>query len=361
MIPVYAPSLVGNERKYVLDCMDSTWISSKGSYIAAFSQAFSDYTKIPHARPVCNGTVALQIALAVLDIQEGDEIIVPSFTYIASVSPIRQLGAIPIFIDVDKNTWSIQAHEVARAITPKTKAIMVPHLYGNAVAMDDIMMLAKKHHLYVIEDCAESFGTLYNHQHTGTFGDISCFSFFGNKTITTGEGGMVATMNPELAQRVEKYCTQGLSAGREYWHDSLGFNYRMTNIAAAIGLAQMERADELLTAKIELATAYQKALAHTPLIWQQTTPGVRSSYWMVSATCQSADERDTLRQFLREANIETRPLFQPVHLMPMFDEQYLHLPNTLTLADTGLNFPSWPGLSDNQRDEIFSTVSAFYT
>lgn len=360
MIPVYAPSLDGNERQYVLDCLESTWISSKGKYIAAFKDAFTAFTGIHYARPVCNGTVAIQVALAVLDIKAGDEVIVPSFTYVASVAPILQIGAKPVFIEVNQDTWSMEAPAVTEAITPKTKAIMVPHLYGNAVAMDKIMTVAKQHQLYVIEDCAESLGTLYQDQHTGAFGDISCFSFFGNKTITTGEGGMVATTNAALAQKVEKYCTQGLSANREYWHDSLGFNYRMTNIAAAIGLAQIERIGTILEEKIALAKAYQQALENTPLRWQTQTAGTRSSYWMVSATCRTGEERDALRQHLAKANIETRPLFQPVHLMPMFNETKLDFGVTETLAATGLNLPSWPGLSATERAHIFDAIQHFY-
>ena len=359
-IPVYQPSLSGNEKKYVNACLDSSWISSKGEFIARFQDAFCAYTEIHHARAVCNGTVALQVALAVLEIDAGDEVIVPTFTYIASVSTIKERKAVPVFIDSLPDTWQLDANEIERKIGPKTKAIMVPHLYGSACDLDKIMAIARKHNLKVIEDCAEAFGTFYEGQHVGRFGDISTFSFFGNKTITTGEGGMVVTQNPLLFQKIAKYCNQGLSESREYWHDSLGFNYRMTNVQAALGLAQIERVDELLEKKQDIARFYEKNLAGTPLRFINIPESIIASYWMVAALAQDATELEGLRKYLADHGIETRPVFPPVHTMPMFVGEKGAYPVAVHLAERGLNLPSWPGLGEGQLSFIVETIKQFY-
>ena len=245
MIPIYKPDLGGNEKKYVNECIDTSWISSRGRFVQEFERRFSERIKVAHATAVSNGTVALHLALEALGIQDGDEVIVPTLTYIASVNAISYTGATPVFCDSDALSWQMDPEDIRRRITPKTRAIMVVHLYGQACDMDAIMRIAKEHNLFVIEDCAEAFGTLYKGQHVGAFGDIATFSFFGNKTITTGEGGMVVSNDKALLERARHLKGQGLAAHREYWHDVIGFNYRMTNIQAAIGLAQLERAREV--------------------------------------------------------------------------------------------------------------------
>ena len=247
--PVYQPSLGQKEKDNVLECLDSTWISSKGKFINQFEDSFSKFIGIRHSAAVCNGTVAIHVALLALGIGEGDEVIVPSFTYIASVNTIAYTGAKPVFIDSDLYTWQIDPEKIEEKITPKTKAILTVHLYGQPCEMDAILSIAKKYKLYVLEDCAEAFGSLYKSRFVGTFGNISTFSFFGNKTITTGEGGMVVTNDPFLHEKVIHLKGQGLAKDREYYHDIIGYNYRMTNICAAIGCAQLERASELITKK----------------------------------------------------------------------------------------------------------------
>ena len=235
--PVYQPSIGKKEKQNVLECLESTWISSKGKFISQFENSFSEFIGVKHSVAVCNGTVALHVALLALGIGEGDEVIVPSFTYIASVNAIKYTAAKPVFIDSDFKTWQLDPTKIEENISGKTKAILVVHLYGQPCEMDTISAIAKKHNLFIIEDCAEAFGSLYNGKHVGTFGDISTFSFFGNKTITTGEGGMVVTNNSSLYEKSVHLKGQGLAKNREYYHDIIGYNYRMTNICAAIGCA----------------------------------------------------------------------------------------------------------------------------
>ena len=236
-IPVYRPDLSGNERRYVLECMDSSWISSIGVFVERFEQAMAEATGAAHAIAVCNGTVALHLALHVLGLRAGEEVIVPSFTYIASVNTIAQTGATPVFAESRRSDWQIDPDDAARRITRRTKAIMPVHLYGYACDMKVLQDLAAQHGLAVVEDCAEAMGTRLAGRHVGTFGEIGTFSFFGNKTVTTGEGGMLVTNDDELAMRLRQTKGQGQSLTKRYWHEIFGFNYRMTNIAAAIGTA----------------------------------------------------------------------------------------------------------------------------
>jgi perosamine synthetase len=267
---------------------------------------------------VCNGTAALHVALMALGIGPGDEVIVPTLTYIASVNAIAYTGATPVFVDSLRSTWQVDPEDVRRRITARTRAIMAVHLYGQACDMDAIVAIAEEHRLFVVEDCAEAFGSLYGGRHVGTFGDIAAFSFFGNKTITTGEGGMVVSNDKTLIERARHLKGQGLAAHREYWHDVVGYNYRMTNIEAAIGLAQLERADQLIERKRDLAARYAAALAHLPIDIHSQASGTIHSYWMFSILVERDDQRDPLRKHLAAAGIETRPLFYPVHTMPIY-------------------------------------------
>ena len=245
----------------MLECLDSTWISSIGAFIGKFERAIAEATGARHAISVSNGTVALHLALHCLDIGPGDEVIVPSFTYIASVHAIAQTGATPVFADSRAGDWQLDPADVERRLTPRTKAIMPVHLYGAACDMRALMDIARRHGLRVVEDCAEALGTTIRGQHVGTFGDVGTFSFFGNKTVTTGEGGMVIAGDDALAARLRMTKGQGQSLTRRYWHEMLGFNYRMTNIAAAIGLAQIERLPAVLERKRSIASEYRRLSA----------------------------------------------------------------------------------------------------
>jgi perosamine synthetase len=355
-IPVYQPELSGNEKKYVNECLDSSWISSKGQFVNRFETAFAQEVGATHATTVSNGTVALHLAMLALGIGPGDEVIVPTLTYIAPVNAIAYTGATPVFVDSLPDTWQMDMNDVERHITPRTKALLPVHLYGQACDMDKLRALADKHRLFIIEDCAEAFGTYYKGQHVGTLSDIGIFSFFGNKTITTGEGGMVVTNDKTLIERTRHFKGQGLAAHREYWHDVVGYNYRMTNIAAAIGLAQLERGQEFLQRKRKLAETYQAKLKGVPVAFQAEAEGTVHSQWMVSILTPTPLERDPLRKRLADAGIETRPVFYPVHSMPMYAKSYRKHPIAEDLAWRGINLPSWPGLNEDQTNLICDTI-----
>jgi perosamine synthetase len=356
-IPVYAPSLSGNEKKYVLDCLDSTWISSKGKYIRSFEEEFAKYLGVEHAASVSNGTVAIHLALLALGIGPEDEVIVPTLTYIASVNAIAYTGATPVFVDSLEDTWQIDPEDVKRKITPKTKAVMAVHLYGYPCEMDTLQRICREHNVFLIEDCAEAVGTKYKNQYAGTFGDIATFSFFGNKTITTGEGGMVVTNDETLNDRVFHLKGQGLAKHREYWHDIIGYNYRMTNICAAIGLAQLEQVEVFIAKKRLIAQWYQSKIKNPAIRFHVEHEDVFHSYWMCSILVAKPAQRDPLRQKLSEAGVETRPLFYPVHTMPMYSRKYQKHPVAENLGWRGINLPSYPGLTEDQVTEICEIIN----
>ena len=358
---VYQPSLTGNEKKYVNECLDTTWISSKGKFISEFEHKFADYIGIKYATGTCNGTVPIHIALLALGIGAGDEVIVPSFTYIASANPIVICGAVPVFADSLPDTLQVDPQDIERKITPKTKAIMVAHLYGHPADMDRILSIAKKHNLFVIEDTAEAFGAKYKGRYVGTFGDISTFSFFGNKTITCGEGGMAVTNNPDLYEKLTHLKGQGLAKNREYWHDIIGFNYRITNIAAAIGLAQLEQADKFIAQKRQAADWYYEELKDIPGLKMLRENGdVINSYWMITFVCETSEKRDGLRNYMKEQGIETRPTFYPIHTMPMYKQMGYKLPVAEDIALRGMNVPSYPALTHDDVAAICSVIRKYY-
>lgn len=360
-IPVYQPMLNGNEKKYVLDCIDSTWISSKGEYLKKFEDAFSKKIGVRHSTAVSNGTVALHLALLALGVGDGDEVIVPTLTYIASVNAISYTGAKPVFADSLRSTWQIDPVDIERKITSKTKAIMVVHLYGHPCNMEAIMDIAERHNLFVVEDAAEAFGSKYRNKPIGSMGHISTFSFFGNKTITTGEGGMVSTNDQTLIERVVHFKGQGLAAHRQYWHDIIGYNYRMTNISAALGLAQLEQADDFIRRKREISQIYKALLKDLPIQVHDEAPDVFHSYWMFSILVCDATKRDDLRNYLLENGVETRPLFYPVHTMPMYSNPFQSHKVAEDLGWRGLNLPSFPGLKDHQVELVCDHIHEFFS
>jgi perosamine synthetase len=346
VLPVYQPDLSGNEKKYVNECLDTSWISSLGGFIDRFERSFERETGAKHAHSVSNGTVALHLAYHCLDIGPGDEVIVPTFTYISSVNTIAQTGATPVFVECRSDDWLIDVEDVARKITPRTKAVVPVHLYGAICDMDALMALARDRNLKVVEDCAEALGSTDNGRHVGTFGDIGTFSFFGNKTVTTGEGGMVTAHDPALAARLKMVKGQGQSPTRRYWHTELGFNYRMTNICAAIGLAQIERLDAILARKRAIGALYRGLTADMPLEFQTLRPGVMSSDWLVSLLLPRGIDRDAVMARMSSAGVETRPVFYCAHQMPMYAKGE-HFPVSEDVAARGISLPSYPGLSDS--------------
>ncbi|MEZ5010008.1 MAG: DegT/DnrJ/EryC1/StrS aminotransferase family protein [Chitinophagales bacterium] len=359
--PVYQPLLNGNEKKYVLDCLDSTWISSKGKYVDQFETEFAKYLNVRSAATVSNGTVALHLALLALGIGEGDEVIVPTLTYIASVNAIKYTGATPVFVDSLSSTWQMDPEDVKRKITSRTKAIMVVHLYGHPCDMVALCDIAKHNDVFLIEDCAEALGSKFNNQFVGTFGDIATFSFYGNKTITTGEGGMVVTNDDTLYDRTIHYKGQGLAKHRQYWHDVIGYNYRMTNICAAIGLAQLENIDSVLTKKRQIANWYSTKLKDVDAItFHNEMEGAFHSYWMCSILLEKNIARDDLRDLLEKNGIETRPLFYPVHTMPMYSSKYQRHKVAEDLGWRGVNLPSYPELKEEDITIIANLIIRFF-
>lgn len=357
--PVYRPHLCGNEKKYVTQCLDNSWISSRGEFVSNFESKFAQFIDVDFAVSVCNGTVALHLALEALGLLPGDEVIVPTFTYIASVNTILQAGAKPVFVDSLEDTWQMDPKDVELKITSKTKAIMAVHLYGAPCEMDSLVALSSKHNLYLIEDCAEAFGTLYKGKHVGGFGNIATFSFFGNKTITTGEGGIVVTNDTTLFHKAYHLKTQGVSPTIEYWHDTLAYNYRMTNICAAIGLAQLEQAATIIEKKRQIAHWYQENVQDLPVIFHVEVPGTQHSYWMCSLVVELPQLRQQLRDHLKISGIETRPSFHLAHTMP-----HCHTNQSFPIAESlsarGINLPSYPGLLQGDVLFICGEIRRFY-
>jgi len=348
-IPVASPAFTGNEKKYVMDCLESGWISSVGKYVKQFEQEFASFCSTKHAMSCSNGTVALHLALLALGVKPGDEVIVPTLTYIATANAVTYCGAKPIFIDSEPQTWNIDPTLIEQSITARTKGIVVVHLYGHPADMNPILSIAKKHDLFVIEDAAEAHGALYNNKIVGSLGDIGTFSFFGNKIITTGEGGMVVTNNDVLEERVRLLKGQGVDPQRRYWFPMIGYNYRMTNIQAAIGLAQLENFHWHLKKRREVAGLYYKYLGGLEDLIELPVEKewARHSFWMFSILIKKnlKISRDELMQHLEKDGIETRPVFYPMHIMPPYFNPDAELPVATDVAARGINLPTHPLLN----------------
>jgi perosamine synthetase len=350
------PDLSGNERKYVNECIDEVWISSRGKFVERFERAIAEFVGTKHAVSVHNGTEAAHLALSCASLNRGDEVIVPTFTYIASVNTIAQTGAVPIFAECDPEGWQLDAADVARRITSRTKAILPVHLYGGACDMSTLSKMARDADLMVIEDCCEALGTRISGRHVGTFGAAGTFSFFGNKTITTGEGGMIVTSDDGFAEEMRIVRNQGMSLTRRYWHDRMGYNYRMTNIQAAIGLAQMERVADTLVRKRAIAEGYGRRLRHLPVNLQKIAADVESSDWLVSLLLPHGSQREAVMEFLDTRGIETRPVFGCAHLMPMYQQQEGLYPISEEVSQRGMSLPSYPGLIEEDLDYIAQSL-----
>lgn len=348
-IPMAEPALEGNEIKYVTECIKTNWISSKGKYVEKFEEEFSKYVGMKYGIAVSNGTTALHLALSTLNIKQGDEVIIPDLTFAATANAVIYTGAKPVLVDVDEKTWCIDPVKIERAITKKTKAIIPVHLYGIPCDMEAIVKTAKKYKLFIIEDCAEAHGIHYHEKPVGSFSDISCFSFYGNKIITTGEGGMCLTNDQMLAKKMRTLRDHGMNKNKRYWHDVVGFNYRLTNIQAAIGVAQLERIDEFVKKRISLAAIYTHELGDVPLLVLPLNANkMNVYYWMYSIilTKQAKISRDGLIKILLEHGIESRPFFFPLHRMPPYfeekgDEKY---PHAVVLSEQGISLPSYTNL-----------------
>jgi perosamine synthetase len=336
--PVASPSLHGKEFEYLTDAFLSTWISSKGKYIDRFEQDFAQYCGTAFGVATSNGTTALSLALAALEIKNGDEVIIPSLTFAATANVVLHAGAVPVMVDVEKDFWTIDPKEIRKAITSKTKAIIPVHLYGQPCDMDEIMKIAKEYDLYVIEDCAEAHGAEFNGIKVGAFGHINCFSFFANKIITTGEGGMCLTNDPSLDKKLRILRDHGMSRTQRYYHEEVGFNFRMTNLQAALGCAQLERIEEILKAREELETTYKKKLKANGIIWQNDSDTRRKRVvWLVSCLIE---DRNNVMAKLQKEMIETRPFFVPLTEMEIYRKYKFSDKNALEVSKLGINFPT---------------------
>jgi perosamine synthetase len=355
-IPVYRPYIGEQERANVIECVDTKWISSLGSFVRRFEDGLRHYTRSPHVLAVSNGTVALHLALHCLGVGPGDEVIVPTLTYIASVNTIRQTGATPVFAESRRSDWVIDPDDIVRRITKRTKALLPVHLYGVMADMVRIREIATLHGLKIVEDAAEAVGSALDGRSAGTFGDIGTFSFFGNKTITTGEGGAVLTADAALAEAMLIAKGQGQSLTKRYWHTKFGFNYRMTNIAAAIGVAQLQRAEHILARKRHIASLYRRMLDRTPVQFQERSPRAESSEWLVSLLLPPSVNRDSVIERMAAVGIETRPLFYCAHTMPVYQDIGGSFPVAEDISRRGISLPSFPELTDEQVERVVGSL-----
>lgn len=358
-IPVAEPKLGKKELEYVTDCILSGWISSSGEYIKKFESGFADYCNCSYGVATSNGTTALHLALLALGIGPGDEVLVPDLTFIATANAVTYTGAKPVFVDIESDTWNIDPKELVPKINRNTKGIIAVHLYGHPADMDPLLEIAKKNNIWIIEDAAEAHGAEYKGRKVGGIGDIGVFSFYGNKIITTGEGGMVVTNSLDIAERVQILRDHGMDKNHRYWHPYLGYNYRMTNMQAAVGLAQLERIDEILEKKIAIADEYNRLLGQNPFI---TVPPrkeyAKNVYWMYSILLQGdfGEKRDELMDYLGKYGIDTRPFFPPLHQQPIYQNKCEDLIISNDVSKRGLNLPSSPNINSGDIQHISTKI-----
>jgi perosamine synthetase len=361
-IPVNEPRLNGNELKYVTDCITSGWISSEGSYVKDFEQTFAKTVNRKHAIAVSNGSAALDVAVVALDIGQGDEVIMPTFTIISCATAIVRAGAKPVLVDADAETWNMDVSQIENKITPNTKAIMVVHIYGLPVDMDKVMDLAKKYNLKVIEDTAEVHGQTYKGKLCGSFGDISTFSFYPNKHITTGEGGMVVCNDDKLAEKCKSLRNLCFLPHRRFYHEEMGWNLRLTNVQAAIGLAQIEQLEEHIKLKRIIGNSYNTELEGTEGIQLplKKNDAAENIYWVYAIVLKNGQDAEAVMKALGDNQIGSRPFFLGMHEQPVFhkmglfkDEKY---PVAEYIARHGFYIPSGLGLDLNKIPEIANVL-----
>ncbi|WP_449514055.1 DegT/DnrJ/EryC1/StrS family aminotransferase [Cellulomonas sp.] len=350
MIPVASPVLSGNEKLYVNECLDTTWISSAGRFIAQFETSFADACGVKHAIATNNGTTALHLALTALGVGPGDEVVVPVLTYIATANAVRYCGAEPVFVDVEPDSMNMDPAKFKAAITERTRVVIPVDLYGNPADMPAIDAIADQHGITVLQDSAEAHGAEVGGRRVGSLAHVTAFSFFGNKIITTGEGGAVTTDDDELAARLRLLRGQGMDLERRYWFPVVGFNYRMTNIAAAIGLAQLERFDEILESRDRLSKQYDTLLGGAAgITLPAQRPDTRRVNWLYTVTLDglTSEQRDQVIRDLADDGIETRPVFHPLHQMPPYAQPDTSYPEAERLGATGISLPTHLALTNS--------------
>ena len=372
MIPVNEPLIGERELEYVTECLRTGWISSAGKFIEKFEEGWAAYCGKRYGIAVSNGSVALQAAVAALGLKPGDEVIMPTFTIISCASAVTYNGGVPVLVDSDPHTWCMDVKQVEENITSRTRAIMPVHIYGHPVDMDPLVKLAQEHDLAIIEDAAEAHGAEYlsgrNTPHAtwkrcGSFGTLSCFSFYANKLITTGEGGMVLTDDLRLAERVRSLRNLCFQPQRRFYHEDLGFNFRLTNIQAAIGLAQLERMEKIVAQKRWMGQEYTRQLKDLmELQLPVEEPWAHSVYWMYGVVLSDKIGMNAVQfaQKLADEGIETRPFFLGMHEQPFFNQRQLfldkHCPVAERLARQGIYLPSGLNLNEDQLEQICNAV-----
>ena len=348
-IPISQPSITQKEIDYVTDAVKSGWVSSLGEYVEKFEKMFSEYCDTKYSLTTSNGTVALHLTLAALGIKQEDEVIVPNFTFIATANSVKYLGGKVITADIDEETYCISPKAIEKAITSKTKAIIPVHLYGHPANMAEINKIAKENNVFVIEDAAEAHGADINGKKVGGLGDAGIFSLYGNKIITSGEGGIITTNNHALYEKMKYLRDQAMSLEKRYWHTEIGFNYRMTNLQAALAVAQLERIDEMLDKRIEIFSWYHKYLNNINGIkLNPKSENYKNVYWMICVELLNLSEieRDNIMVTLNDKHIDSRPYFYPISEMPMYTT--VNAPVTKLISERGINLPCYFDITKEQ-------------
>jgi len=358
-VPIYEPTLKGNEMKYLADCISTNWISSGGPYVKKFEDKFSLLHYKKKALSVSSGTTGLHIALAALGLKEGDEVIVPNFTFAAAINSILYVNAKPVIVGVDKNKWTIDTNEIKKSITKKTKAIIAVHIYGNPCALTELVMICKKKNIFLIEDCAEAIGSKYKNKYVGTFGDCGVFSFFANKTISTGEGGMVIFKDEKIYNYAKKLRDHGMSTKKKYYHDFVGYNYRMTNIQAAIGLAQLENFKKIVTRKIKIAKIYKEKLRkYRNIIFQKDEKSSINTFWAVGILAKYKNfSYSKIENKMKKSGVEIRNFFFPLSEQKIY-KKYTNKKkfNTNDFCSIGISLPTFASIKNSEINYICKTL-----
>lgn len=359
-ISIANPVFNGNEKKYLMECIDTGWVSANGRFVKEFEEQFAKFCGCKYAISCSNGTVSLHLILLAMGIGPGDEVIMPTLTYIATANAVRYCGAKPVFVDSDEGTFNMDPAKLEEKITSRTKAIMPVHLYGLSADMGAIINIADKYGIPVVEDAAEAHGAEYNGKKVGQFGRAASFSFFGNKIITSGEGGMVVTNDEELFERMKLLKGQAVSPQKRYWHVDVGYNYRMTNMQAAVGLGQLENIDWHIEQRKRVADLYKRYLSdYSKYIRLQEEPqNCKSVYWMSNAVMsdQVLRERDDVMADMEKRGIEMRPIFYPMHIMPPYFDAEASFPTAERIAARGISLPSHAGLQEEDIQYVCDSL-----
>lgn len=363
-IPISAPSITQKEIDFTLDAVRSGWVSSLGEYITRFEQEFADFCGTSYALTTSNGTCALHLSLAAAGIGTGDEVIVPDFTFVATANAVSYTGAKPVLVDIEPDTLCMDPEKISEAVTSRTKAIIPVHIFGHPADMDRINAIASDHNLFVIEDAAEAHGAQIDSRRVGSLGHCAAFSFYGNKIITTGEGGMITTDDEKFYQTARQLRDHSMDKEKRYWHNEIGFNYRMTNLQAAMGVAQLERIDELLARKRDIFERYARRLSGMPrLRLNRTASWAKNVYWMVCAQIEGIDEttRERIMANLRQHGVDSRPYFYPLSDLPMYRNDPAKTPVTHRLYSEGICLPSFFDIKESEIDYVCDVLRSIST